>query len=129
MHCCRNPTLREVWGHHSHSWKWDLGVLGDSWKLIIRLQGSEHLKSRESKPEQFRDSTLGVQGKNVIRMQIRRRDTKNTIWGKVVASPEFGPWWVKWVQGCPWLVLTPRVCRMSSNQLVGWFWMQDQITK
>jgi hypothetical protein len=31
------------------------------------------------------------------------------IWGKVVASPEFGPWWVKWVQSCPWLVLAPRV--------------------
>jgi hypothetical protein len=32
-----------------------------------------------------------------------------TIWGKVVASPESGPWWVKWVQSCPWLVLAPRV--------------------
>jgi hypothetical protein len=21
----------------------------------------------------------------------------NTIWGKVVASPESGPWWIKWV--------------------------------
>jgi len=30
---------------------------------------------------------------------------------------------------CPWLVLTPKVCRMSSNQLVGWIWMQDWITK
>jgi len=38
--------------------------------------------------------------------------------GKVVASPESGPWWVKWVQGCPWLVPTPKGCRMSSNQLV-----------
>jgi len=39
-------------------------------------------------------------------------------WGKVVASPESGPWWVKWVQGCPWLVPTPNECRMSSNKLV-----------
>ncbi len=29
---CRNPTLREVWGNHSHSRKWDLGVLQDSRK-------------------------------------------------------------------------------------------------
>ncbi len=29
-HFCRNPTLREVWGRHSHSRKWDLGVLRDS---------------------------------------------------------------------------------------------------
>jgi hypothetical protein len=43
---------------------------------------------------------------------------KETIWGKVVASPDSGLWWVKWVQGCPWLVPTPKGCRMSSNQLV-----------
>jgi hypothetical protein len=30
---------------------------------------------------------------------------------------------------CPWLIPTPKGCRMSSNQLVGWFWMQDRITK
>jgi hypothetical protein len=68
-------------------------------------------------------------GKSVIRMQVRWRGTNNTIWGTVVASPEFGPWWVKWVQGCPWLIPTPRVFRMSINQLVGWFWMQDRVTK
>ncbi len=27
---------------------------------------------------------------------------------------------------CPWLVPTPKRCRMSSNQLVGWIWMQDR---
>jgi hypothetical protein len=43
---------------------------------------------------------------------------ENTIWGKVVASPESGPWWIKWVQGRPWLVPTPKGCKMSSNQLV-----------
>jgi hypothetical protein len=31
------------------------------------------------------------------------------IWGKVVASPESGLWWVLWVQNCSWLVLAPRV--------------------
>jgi hypothetical protein len=45
------------------------------------------------------------------------RATKNTIWGKVVASPESGLWWVKWVQGRPWLVPTPNGCRMNFNQL------------
>jgi hypothetical protein len=38
--------------------------------------------------------------------------------GKVVASPESGPWWVKWVQGRSWLVPTPKGCRMNSNELV-----------
>jgi hypothetical protein len=27
---------------------------------------------------------------------------------------------------CPWLVPTPKRCRMSFNQLVGWIWMQDR---
>jgi hypothetical protein len=40
---CRNPTLREVWGRHSHSRKWDLKVLWDFRKLRVRLQGPKHL--------------------------------------------------------------------------------------
>jgi hypothetical protein len=43
---CRNPTLKEVWGRHSHSRKWDLGVFRDSQKLITQLQGSKHLASK-----------------------------------------------------------------------------------
>jgi len=67
--------------------------------------------------------------KRAIWMQVRRRAVENTIWGRVVASPESGPWWVKWVQGRPWLVPTLKVCRMSSNQLVGWIWMHDRINE
>jgi hypothetical protein len=72
-------------------------------------------KSWESKSGQFRDCSLGVPGIKAIWMRVPRSNAKNIIWGKVVASPESGPWWVKWVQGCPWLVPTPKVCRMSSN--------------
>jgi hypothetical protein len=36
--------------------------------------------------------------KKTIRMWVWRNNAKNTIWGKVVASFEFGPWWVKWVR-------------------------------
>ncbi len=50
-----------------------------------------------------------------------RRGAKYTIWGKVVASLESGPWWVLWIQGRPWLVLAPRVLQHGINQLVGWF--------
>jgi hypothetical protein len=32
-----------VWGWHSHSRNRDLGVLRDSWKLRVWLQGSKHL--------------------------------------------------------------------------------------
>jgi hypothetical protein len=37
------------------------------------------------------------------------RAAEYTIWGKVVASPESGPWWVLWIQSHLWLVLAPRV--------------------
>jgi hypothetical protein len=40
--CC-NPTLREVWGRHSHSQKWDLGVLRDSQKFRTKLRGQNTL--------------------------------------------------------------------------------------
>jgi hypothetical protein len=44
-----------------------------------------------------------------------------TIWRKVVASPESGPWWVLWVRGRPWLVLTLKVFQPCVNQLTCWF--------
>jgi hypothetical protein len=104
-------------------------LLQTSSQSKVGARSYERPKSQESKPGQFRDSTLGVPGKSVIRMQVQRWDAKNTIWGKVVASFESKPWWVKWVQGCPWFVPIPRVFQMNTNQCVGWFWMQDQITK
>ncbi len=55
-------------------------------------------KSRESKLGQFRDSTLGVPRQRAIRVWVRRSNIENTIWGKVVASPESGPWWIKWIR-------------------------------
>jgi hypothetical protein len=86
-------------------------------------------KFRESKPGQFRDSTLGVPRQRATWVWARQSNAENTIWGKVVVSPESGPWWVKWVQGRPWFVPTPKGCRMSSNQLVVGFWMQDRVTR
>ncbi len=58
---------------------------------------------------QFRDSQLGVPGQKAIWMWPPWSGVEYTIWGKVVASAKSGPWWVKWVQSCPWLVLAPRV--------------------
>jgi hypothetical protein len=55
-------------------------------------------KSRESKPRQFRDSSLGVPGIKAIWMQVQLSNVENTIWGEVVASPESGLWRVKWVR-------------------------------
>ncbi len=54
-------------------------------------------------------------------MPLLQCGAKYTIWGKVVASLESMPWWVLWVQGCPWLVLAPKVFQPCANQLVCWF--------
>jgi hypothetical protein len=35
--------------------------------------------------------------------------TKNTIRGKVMASPKSKPWWVLWVRACMWLVHAPKM--------------------
>jgi hypothetical protein len=66
-------------------------------------------KLRDSQPWRFRDSHLGVPGQKVIWMPLSWSGVEYNIWGKVVASPESGPWWVLWVQSCPWFVLTPKV--------------------
>jgi hypothetical protein len=81
---------------------------------------------------QFRDSkdsTLGVLGQRAIRVWVQQSNAENTIWGKVVASPEFGPWWVKWVRVACGLSQHQEWFRRCTNQLVGWFLMQDQVTK
>jgi hypothetical protein len=58
---------------------------------------------------------------NVIWMWALWRGTKYTIKGKMVASRKSEPWWVLWVQVCPWLVLAPKVLQLCTNQLVIWF--------
>jgi len=65
-------------------------------------------------PKQFRDSSLGVSGQKAIQMWVSWSNAENTIWGKVVASPKFGPWWVLWVQSCPWFVLAPSVLQNAN---------------
>jgi hypothetical protein len=76
----------------------------------------------------FRDSHLGVPGQNAIWMWPPWRDAKNIIRGKLVASPKSGPWKVLWVQGYLWLILTPKVLKLCTNQCVVWFvqiWMNE----
>ncbi len=88
----------------THRWK----ALEESYKFtsdLVSIGGLSEVwagnyelpKSWESKPGQFRNSSLGVPGLKAIRMRVLRSNIETTIWGKVVASPESGPWWVKWV--------------------------------
>jgi hypothetical protein len=32
-----------------------------------------------------------------------------------MASPKSGPWWVLWIQICPWFVLAPKVFQLCTN--------------
>jgi len=78
----------------------------------------EFPKSQESKPGQFWDSSLGVLGIKAIWMRVSRSNVKNIIWGKVVASPESGPWWVKWVRVARGLSQHQGCFRRWTNPLV-----------
>jgi hypothetical protein len=78
----------------------------------------EFPKSRESKPGQFQDSSLGVPRIKAIWMRVRRSNADNTIWRKVVASLESGPWWVKWVHVARGLSQHQRCFRRWTNPLV-----------
>jgi hypothetical protein len=115
-----SPSYGQTKGRKSN-WQfdsWPLKVGNRPLPDICRRSAIGHWKAlEESNLGQFRDFSLGVSGKSAIRMWLPWSNAENTIWGKVVASPESRPWWVKWVQGHPWLVPTPNGCRMNFNQL------------
>jgi hypothetical protein len=52
----------------------------------------------------FGTPKLGVFEQNDIKVQPPWLIIKNTIRGKVVASPKSGMWWVLWVGVCTWFV-------------------------
>ncbi len=85
------------------------GLLQTSSQSEAWAESYELPKSRESKPGQFQDFSLGVPGQKAIRMWVPQSNADNTIWGKVMASPKSGPWWILWIQSCLWFVLAPRV--------------------
>jgi hypothetical protein len=57
----------------------------------------------------FKIPNLGVLGQNDIWLLALWPSTKNTIKGKVVASPKSMLWWVLWVHVCPWFIRAPKV--------------------
>jgi hypothetical protein len=96
----------------THRWKAlkeNTSLLQTSFQSEVWARSYECPKSREYKPGQFWDSHLGVARQKAIWMWPPWSGAEYIIWGKVVASPESGSWWVKWIHSCPWLVLAPRV--------------------
>jgi hypothetical protein len=54
-------------------------------------------------------------------MPLPQRGAEYVMWGKVVASLEFGSWWILWIRSYPWLFLAPKVFQPCANYLVCWF--------
>jgi len=105
-----NEALESFWGGLQIWFRPHSNQRSEPWDMSVQSLGSSTWDSFGTPPWESQE-------KNAIRMWLPRSNAKNTIWGKVVASPEFGPWWVKWVQSRSWLVPTPNGCKMSSNQL------------
>jgi hypothetical protein len=84
-------------------------LLQTSSQSEVWARSYERSKSRESKPGQFQDSTLGVPGKSAIRMQVRWSNTKNTYMGEGGSFPRVRATVSQVSQCCPWLVPTPKV--------------------
>jgi hypothetical protein len=105
--------------------------LESSWQglqLCFRPHSFEGLQEKLSAPKlwesqfwEFRNSNLGVRGQNDIWVLALWPSTKNTIRGKVMAFPKFGPWWVLWVRVCPRLIRALKVLQLCTNQLIVWF--------
>jgi len=77
---------------------------------------------------EFQDSSLRISRRKAIWMWVRRSNAQNTIWGKVVASPESGLWWIKWVRVARGLSQHQECFRRWTNQFVVGL-LQDRITK
>jgi len=101
-------------------------LLQTSSQLEVWARSYELPKSWESNPGQFRDSSLGVPRLKAIWMRVQRSNAENTIWVKVVASPDSRPWWIKWVCVARGLSQHREWFRMWTNQLVGWFWCMTE---
>jgi hypothetical protein len=107
-------------------------LLQTSFQSEVWAGSYELPKSWESKSGQFRDSSLGVPGIKAIWMRVQRSNAENTIWGKVVASPKSGPWWVKWVRVAYGLSQHQECFQRWTNQLmvgfvVGCEWMNKLV--
>jgi hypothetical protein len=90
-----------------------------NWRSTQEVMALQNVKSPNF--GNFGTPKLRDPWQNNIWMQPLWLITKNTIRGKVVASPKFGPWWVLWIRVCLWLVCAPKVLQLCINQLVVWF--------
>jgi hypothetical protein len=103
-----------------------ISLLQTSFQSKVWIGSYELPKSRESKLGQFWDSSFGIPRIKAIWMRVLRSNAENTIWGKVVASLESGPWWVKWVRVAHGLSQHQGCFRRWTNPLVVGFWCRTE---
>jgi hypothetical protein len=104
-----------------NSWKWIQLFLRPhlNWRFVKEVMGLQSCGSPNF--ENFGTPNLGIPRQNDIWVLDPWPSTKNTIRGKVVASPKFGSWWILWVYICSWLVRALKVLQLCTKQLIVWF--------
>jgi hypothetical protein len=110
---CDTP-LESSWGELQVCFRPHPNPRSEPGVMSSQSLGSLNWDNFETPPWESR----GVPGIKAIWMRVRQSNTKNTIWGKVVASPEFGPWWVKWVRVAHSLSQHQGCFQRWTNQLV-----------
>jgi len=70
--------------------------------MIVQSPGNPNRDNFRTPPWESRD-------KKPFGCECRREAQSILYGGRWWLPPESGPWWVKWLQSCPWLVLAPRV--------------------
>jgi hypothetical protein len=104
------PNLGVRKGSATHHWKSSQGELQVCFRPCPDRRFEQRVMTswspRTPNRDNFGTPPWESHDKKAIQMWVRWSSAENTIWGKVVASPESRPWWVKWV----------RVARCLSQQ-------------
>jgi hypothetical protein len=101
--------------------------LDKSYNFASNLISIEGRHAKLWGPKVARVPTLAISGfpfgslRTKCHLWASWRGIEYTIRGKVVASPKSRLWWLLWVRVGPWLVLTPKMFQLCTNQLVVWF--------
>jgi hypothetical protein len=92
-------------------------LLSTSFKSNVYTQSYVPPKFWEFQFKEFRDSNLGHLGQNDIWVLAPWPNIKNTVRGKVVATPKTRSWWVLWICVCPWFVHAPKCSNYTLTNL------------
>jgi hypothetical protein len=121
----KNHLELRVWRWRA-TYRWKAFNKGYNFSLDLALVKGLHKKLWVSKVARVRISRISKlltweSEENDIWVQPSWPIIENIIWGKVVASPKFGPLWVLLIYVCSCFVYAPKVLQLRIHQLVVWF--------